>query len=171
MADALLSLSVLLLLFPVRFNTLFSLSSILPPPLCLSHFLSFHQMPPHSTSSTARRHRTLRSCDSLAPMSCLCVRRMRRLLLPHLSPHLLLPADLFLPSPRSHTPTPGPTKALSLVVKACLSQSPPGTKAGLPLHVCQSPSHSRPHCGGNCRLSGIVLNWRSLEKMRGDCRR
>lgn len=125
---------------------------LLPRLLCLSHFLSFSQMLPSSTSSTARPLRTLRSCARLAPMSSPCARNP-----PHpLLLHLLLPADPFLPYLLSSTPTRYPAQALLPVSKACLSLSPPNVKAGLPRHVCPSLSHSRRRCGGSCLESGTV---------------
>lgn len=120
-----------------------------------------------STSSTVRRHRTLRSSVRLGPMSSLCLRTLPSLL----PPHHPLPADLFLPYHRSHTPTHCPTLAPSPVSEVCLSLSPPGVKAGRRLHVCPSHSHSRPHCGETCRGSGIVLSSRSSQRTRGDYRR
>lgn len=164
-----LSLSIFFSLLPVFFNlhfhflTLLGLSVL----LCLFHFLSISQMLPSSTSSTVRPHRTLRSCVSLAPMSCLCARTMPPLRLPH----LLLPADLYLPYLLSRTPTPCPTQGPSPVSKACLFLSLPRARAGLPLHVFPSHSHSRPHCGVTCQGSGTAVSWRSSQRTRGDYRR
>lgn len=133
----------------------------------LSYFLSFSQMLPSFTSSTARPPRTLRSCARLAPMSSQCAKNP-----PHpLLLRLLLPADPFLPYLLSGTPTRCPAQALLPVSKACLSLSPPNVKADLPPHVCPSLSHSRQRCGGSCLESGTVQGWRSSQRTRGDYRR
>lgn len=116
-----------------------------------SLFLPLTQMLHNSISNTVRQPRTLRSCVRLVLNSSLWVRTKLRLLFPH----LLLPAELFLPFPHNHIPSPSPTQALSLS-KACISLNAPGVNVELLPHVCQS--HSRPRCGEICRGSGTVLS-------------
>lgn len=142
---------------------------LLPPPLfcCVCLASSVSQMLPSSTSSTARRPKTLRSCVRLVPMSSQCVRTLPRPLLPR----LLQPGDLFLLYHLCGTPTPCPTQAPSPVFKVCLSLSPVRAKAGLPPRAYPYLSRSPPCCGGSCLVSGTVLSLKSSQRIRGDYKR
>lgn len=133
----------------------------LPPP---------RQMLPSSTSSTAKRPRTLRSCARLALTWSHSVGRR----LPPRPRRPLAQGGLYLrcPPPSTTRPhTPCPTRAQSPACRACLCHSPPGARADRPPRASPCPSDSRPRCGGSCRGSGTAASWRSSARTRDGCRR